>query len=192
MRAFPPCEGRPRSALRMAPRSAEGTEAGRDGGRRGERIGTFRVIFTVVRAYPLPNSGEGGAMAFQDSAESLAEKLHLSRVPRPGLRRHRPCPGARGRARRFRLRDVARQRLRGDGGERRDGGAVGGRCWRGGGESRWGGRRQRHLAAPPAADGEDVVLPAGGDATARRVLHPCGRLRGGAGRLLFGGGAVAS
>ena len=133
----------------------------------GNESGHSRVIFTVVRAYPLPNSG--GAMAFQDSAESLAEKLRLSRVPRPvfaaialvlalvvalAVFAFATSPGsgievtaASDETAAQSAEDAGEEEARADGA--------------GGGSDT--------SPAPPAADGEDVVLPAGGDATARRV-----------------------
>ena len=174
--------------LRMAPRSAEGTEVGCDGGRRGERIGTFpRHFYGRAR---VSSSQLGRRRSHGLSRQRGIARGETAPEPRPParLRRHRPCPGARGRARRFRLRDVARQRHRGDGGERRDGGAVGGRCWRGGGESRWGRRRQRHLAGAAGRGRGGRGAPCGRRCYGEARLHPCGRLRGGAGRLLFGGG----
>lgn len=102
-------------------------------------------------------------MAFQDSAESLAEKLHLSRVPRPvfaaialvlalvvalAVFAFATSPGSGF--------EVTAAQSAEDAGEEeaRADGAGGGSVT---------------SPAPPAADGEDVVLPAGGDATARRV-----------------------
>ena len=104
-------------------------------------------------------------MAFQDSAESLAEKLHLSRVPRPvfaaialvlalvvalAVFAFATSPGS-GIEVTAASDETAAQSAE-DAGEE---------------EARAGGSDTS--PAPPAADGEDVVLPAGGDATARRV-----------------------
>ncbi len=108
-------------------------------------------------------------MAFQDSAESLAEKLHLSRVPRPvfaaialvlalvvalAVFAFATSPGsgfevtaASDETAAQSAEDAGEEEARADGA--------------GGGSDT--------SPAPPAADGEDVVLPAGGDATARRV-----------------------
>lgn len=108
-------------------------------------------------------------MAFQDSAESLAEKLHLSRVPRPvfaaialvlalvvalAVFAFATSPGsgfevtaASDETAAQSAEDAGEEEARADGA---GGGSV-------------------TSPAPPAADGEDVELPAGGDATARRV-----------------------
>lgn len=110
-------------------------------------------------------------MAFQDSAESLAEKLHLSRVPQPVFAAialvlalvvalavfafaTSPDSGFEVTA----ASDETAAQSAEDAGEeeaRADGAG--------------GGSDTSPAPAPPAADGEDVVLPAGGDATARRV-----------------------
>ncbi|MFR5091819.1 MAG: helix-hairpin-helix domain-containing protein [Adlercreutzia equolifaciens] len=108
-------------------------------------------------------------MAFQDSAESLAEKLHLSRVPRPVFAAialvlalvvalavfafaTSPDSGFKVTA----ASDETAAQSAEDAGEEeaRADGAGGG---------------SDTSPAPAAADEEDVVLPAGGDATARRV-----------------------
>lgn len=102
-------------------------------------------------------------MAFQDSAESLAEKLHLSRVPRPvfaaialvlalvvalAVFAFATSPGSGF--------EVTAAQSAEDAGEEE---ARADRAGSGSDTS----------PAAPAADGEDVVVPAGGDATARRV-----------------------
>ena len=63
-------------------RERGGTEAGRDGGRRGERIGTFPRHLRSCARILFPTREKEEPWLFK-TAESLAEKLHLSRVPGP-------------------------------------------------------------------------------------------------------------
>lgn len=127
-------------------------------------------------------------MAFQDSAESLAEKLHLSRVPRPvfaaialvlalvvalAVFAFATSPGS-GIEVTAASDETAAQSAEDAGEEEARADGAGG--------------RQRHLAGAAGRGRGGRGAPCGRRCYGEARLHPCGRLRGGAGRLLFGGG----